>query len=451
MNRRDPRIRQTLDQFQTNVETVNLRVQASLYDFLQYYINPCLQSVSNCLDNTCEPCLGSRRARTRQRHMSRSTRPEHMFDFYNDLWDEEYGEDEEATEQTGLLSGWGAPELDRILAGSGASGSEQPRRHASMNYGSRGPPSAGLGHSRGRSGTIPKGGELNPNEVPASSMFGFLESLPWKIGRRGLRYKPSAANLQENPHRKASQGNSLDDIEGDADENDDDEAPPLKLHHRRGISAVIAGRGEASGSNGGPSRPRPTRHHSDQSQATPPPTRNGHGRKRSSTSVSQATHTSLSSRGDLFPSDDEADAVPLDDEFATALERRTTGSGGRRRSSAAEGENTSGSNSRSGSGVRSAHSKQSLAAMIGESQSRPEPVESADEEALEMEQGHGDAHDLTAEESAEPVREDESEVNDGKQRATSNPPPGMQADGTTAGHHNDGATTDDINEHGAQE
>lgn len=36
------------------------------------------------------------------------------------------------------------------------------------------------------------------------------------------------------------------------------------------------------------------------------------------------TLDSLSSRGDLFPSDEEDDAIPLDDEFAMVLERRTT-------------------------------------------------------------------------------------------------------------------------------
>ena len=51
-----------------------------------------------------------------------------------------------------------------------------------------------------------------------------------------------------------------------------------------------------------------------------------HGRKRSQTNTSGHTADSLSSRGDIFPSEDELDdAVPLDDEFAVALERRTTG------------------------------------------------------------------------------------------------------------------------------
>jgi hypothetical protein len=49
-----------------------------------------------------------------------------------------------------------------------------------------------------------------------------------------------------------------------------------------------------------------------------------HGRKRSGTAGSQSTTNSLSSRGDLIPSDEEADAVPLDDEFAMILARRTT-------------------------------------------------------------------------------------------------------------------------------
>ncbi|SLM34516.1 Zinc finger, C2H2 [Lasallia pustulata] len=47
--------------------------------------------------------------------------------------------------------------------------------------------------------------------------------------------------------------------------------------------------------------------------------------KRSGTATSGSTSNSLSSRGDLFPSEDEDDAVPLDDEFAMVLERRTTG------------------------------------------------------------------------------------------------------------------------------
>jgi hypothetical protein len=51
----------------------------------------------------------------------------------------------------------------------------------------------------------------------------------------------------------------------------------------------------------------------------------GHTRQRSSTTSSGETSDSFRSRGDLFPSDEE-DAVPLPDEFAMVLERRTTNS-----------------------------------------------------------------------------------------------------------------------------
>jgi hypothetical protein len=54
---------------------------------------------------------------------------------------------------------------------------------------------------------------------------------------------------------------------------------------------------------------------------SPSPTR----RNRSATQSSRGTDNSLSSRGDLFPSDEEEDAVPLDDEFALAFGRRGTG------------------------------------------------------------------------------------------------------------------------------
>ncbi len=128
-----------------------------------------------------------------------------------------------------------------------------------MSYGSR-----GVGRRKGG------GGEDDVNMVPKSSMFGFLERLPWKIGGRGFRYKPNVANLQDNVGRRGM------------------EAEPLI-------------------EEGGEQEAR------------------GHTRSRSDTVGSRSTNNSLSSRGDLFPSDDEDDAVPLDDEFAMVLERRTTG------------------------------------------------------------------------------------------------------------------------------
>jgi hypothetical protein len=112
--------------------------------------------------------------------------------------------------------------------------------------------------------------------IPGSSYLGFLERLPFKIGARVLRYKPSAANLQEHPGAKRSF----------------EESQPLLEDNGYGT--------------------------------VDEPPKKGHTRQRSSTQNSRATTNSLSSRGDLILSDEEEDAVPLDDEFAVALSRRIT-------------------------------------------------------------------------------------------------------------------------------
>lgn len=121
---------------------------------------------------------------------------------------------------------------------------------------------------------IPKDGGSDPNIVPKSSMFGFLERLPWKIGGKGFKYRPAAADLQENVGRGRGEGE------------------PLIEESEEGSADAARGR---------------------------------NGRNRSATTASGSTTNSLSSRGDLFPSEDEDDAVPLDDEFAMVLERRNTG------------------------------------------------------------------------------------------------------------------------------
>ena len=196
--------------------------------------------------------------------MGRSTqrgRPELNFDFYDD-WDDEEGEG------AGLLGGWGNDELDRLLAGSGAGeglADQQPGRHRAMSYGSR-------GVLRKKNALPLKDGGVDPTIIPNSSMFGFLERLPWRIGGRGVKYRPSAADLQDNPGRKRRE-------EGE-----------VLIEESEGEETVQK-----------------------------------HRRQRSGTNASESTTNSLSSRGDLFPSEDEDDAVPLDDEFAMALERRTTG------------------------------------------------------------------------------------------------------------------------------
>ena len=235
----DPRIRQTLNQISQNIESANVRTQASLYTFSQNYLNPCLSSITTCLEASCQPCFTAARGdHERRPHHRRPPRgrEDFAFDFYDD-WEQDEAE-------------WGNDELDRLLSGDEG---QQPSKHGGMSYGSR---------------TKDRGDE-DPNIVPQSSIFGFLERLPWKIGGRGTRYRPGVADLQENVGRRGV------------------EAEPLIADE-------------------------------DNGEAT-------NGRSRSGTVGSRETSNSLSSRGDLFPSDDEDDAVPLDDEFAMVLERRATG------------------------------------------------------------------------------------------------------------------------------
>ena len=176
------------------------------------------------------------------------------FDFYDD-WEED-GEGE-----------WGNDELDRLLAGSdGHQG--QPGKQRGMSYGSRGVRRKSIG--------LPKDGSGDPTIVPSSSVFGFLERLPWRIGGRGVRYRPSAADLQENVGKGRGRGEGEALIEESEESGAEDALGNFK-------------------------------------------------RNRRDTAESTTTTNSLSSRGDLFPSEDEDDAVPIGDEFAMVLERRTTG------------------------------------------------------------------------------------------------------------------------------
>ena len=248
MRRTDPRIRQTLNQISQNIESANLSTQASIFNFSQKYLSPCLASLQSCLEASCQPCFTARDEQRRPHRNARRGREGFGFDFY-DNWDEDETE-------------WGNDELDRLLAGS----DELPGKYGGMSYGSRG--------TRRKSFGLPKDGGADPTVVPSSSMFGFLEGLPWKLGSRGVKYRPSAADLQENVGRK------------------------------RGEDEPLVEESEESGVEGGRGR---------------------HGRKRSGTTTSRSTNNSLSSRGDLLPSDDEDDAVPIDDEFAIMLGRRTTG------------------------------------------------------------------------------------------------------------------------------
>ncbi|KAI0118566.1 hypothetical protein F4776DRAFT_259587 [Hypoxylon sp. NC0597] len=260
----DPRLRQRWNQISHTTETVTENAAAGIWSFGHTYVTPCLSSISSAFDSCTSVCLGdreerARRARERQRARGRA---EYSFDFYDD-WDEELGGVDDGG---ALLGGWRSEDWDRLLAGTGkrkAGGDvqEQPRRKRGMSYGTRG--------LRKRAST-----EEDPTIIPSTAPLGFLGRLPFKIGGP-LRYKPSAANLQEHP------GASRQVL--------DTEREPLLGHDE------------------GPS-------HLDES-----PTQ---VRKRSATVGSGDTSDSYRSRGDLFPSDEEGeeDAIPLDDEFTIALD-----------------------------------------------------------------------------------------------------------------------------------
>ncbi|KAL4979716.1 hypothetical protein BDW66DRAFT_95382 [Aspergillus desertorum] len=256
MRPRDPRVRQTINQISHNIESANETAQEGIYTFAHNYIVPCFTSIGNCVYSCTAPCIPRR-----EDHLRRRRRRYADFDFYDD-WDNDDVED--------TILGWGADELDRLLAGSGLArgSSEQPRRQRKMSYGAR-------RASRRKSGLLIPDQRDDPTVIPSSSFLGFLERFPWRLGARGLKYRPSAADLQEHPA-------GLRHVH---------EENPLTAAEEAGIDT----------------------------------TNRGNGRDRSSTQSSRETANSLSSRGDLLPSDDEEDAIPLDDEFAMALTRRGTG------------------------------------------------------------------------------------------------------------------------------
>jgi len=258
--RSDPRFRRTLNEISQTIESANESAQANVYSFSHNYVSPCLDSLTGCLNACTAPCFPGRDQRRRSRARSRG-RAELSFDFYDD-WEDDAGDD-------GLL-GWSNDEYDGLLAGQRAYGTTaaQPGRQRAMSYGAR----------RGNRRKSQVRDEDDPTIIPASSYWGFLGKLTGKIGGgKNLRYKPSAADLQDHPGaaRHVAEGEPL------LEEQEDD----------------------------GP-RVSPRK------------------RARSDTQGSGNTTDSLSSRGDIFPSEDELDdAIPLDDEFAMVLERRTTNSG----------------------------------------------------------------------------------------------------------------------------
>ncbi|RMZ80650.1 hypothetical protein DV738_g2635, partial [Chaetothyriales sp. CBS 135597] len=260
----NPELRQTLNTISHNFESANQVAQENIYTFTQAYIDPCLGGFKSCLDECTGPCShrGDKYRRRRARERSHG-RAENFFDFYDD-WD--------ADEANPASMAWADDELDGLLAGRGLQSAKQPGRQRGMSYGTRARPK-GQGKSTDQA--------ADPTIIPGSSYLGFLESLPWRIGQRVLRYRPSAANLQENPGgvRKADVNTPL--------------LPPEDDEYDAGARQSKAQR-----------------------------------RERSETLSSGSTNNSLSSRGDLILSDEEEDAREIDDEFAITLGRRTTSNSG---------------------------------------------------------------------------------------------------------------------------
>jgi hypothetical protein len=322
----DPRLRQTWNNISHNAETATETAAVGIWTLTHEYINPCLSSISSSINECISQCFpdDERARRLRERGRTRG-RAEYSFDFYDD-WDEE----EEG--RSGGLLGWGNDELDRLLAGSGSHShgavDEQPSgRRRGMSYGTR------KGGPR-RNKTID--GLPDPTIIPSTNTLGFLHRLPFKIGGT-LRYKPSAADLQEHPgaNRAEAEGEESEPLIDDDNEEEHEEAEGGDIDM-------------------------------------------GRTRARSSTTGSGDTSDSFRSRGDLFPSDGEDDAVPISDEFAVVLERRmTVGSGmddrgsGKTRNS--KGKRPSGSRGMSRTVSRttqsSSQSRQSLGAKRGSSTS----------------------------------------------------------------------------------
>lgn len=301
--RDDPRLRRTLNQFTSGIETANEQAQVGLYEFGQRYINPCLGSIGACFQSCVEPCFPGQDEQRRRRQRGRSRgRVELNFDFYDD-WDDDQDD----------LVGWGNDELEQLL---GNPDNVPPGRERAMSYGTRND------RSRGRKSiSIPHEGTQDPTVIPKSNILGFLDRFSW-MSHKGLKYKPSAADLQEHPGRRKRHAGQ--------------DEPLLEEEEDVGYQS-----------------------------------RRHHGRNRRGTGNSGHTTDSMSSRGDIFPSEDELeDAQPLDDdEFAFVLERRGTGIS----------DEASGARSKSRS-KRSSRSKASLRTVSSKSvrssvQSLPTPEE----------------------------------------------------------------------------
>ncbi|KAK7995953.1 hypothetical protein PG991_015420 [Apiospora marii] len=263
----DPRLRQRWNQISQTTETVTENAAAGIWTFGHTYVNPCLGSLCSVFDGCTNRCLGDPEERARRRRERERARgnAEYSFDFYDD-WDDDLARGDAGQNNSGggggggIFKGWHHEDWDRLLAGTGTSKKgagevhEQPQRGTKgMSYGTR--------EARRKSSTAE-----DPTIIPSTAPIGFLGRLPFKLGGP-LRYKPSAANLQEHPGRHGLEGEHEPLLGGPNDDHD---------HHEAHF--MDAERDDGSGD----------------------------------------TSDSYRSRGDLFPSDGEGeeDAIPLDDEFA---------------------------------------------------------------------------------------------------------------------------------------
>jgi hypothetical protein len=261
----DPRLRQRWNQIAHDAEAVTENAAAGIWSFQHHYINPCLGSIQGAIEQCTTVCLGDPEERIRRQRERARERTEYSFNFYDD-WDRE-------EEGGGLLGNWGGEDWDRLLAGSGSQKRtetvEQPRRKRGMSYGTR--------------GARRKNSVQDPTIIPSTQPIGFLSKLPWKVGGT-LRYKPSAADLQEHPGARKHEYTETQPLLGAEDDSDHEEL----LHASR-------------------------------------------SRKRSGTTGSGGTSDSYRSRGDLFPSDGEGeeDAIALDDDVTYDMIRKDDRSSGR--------------------------------------------------------------------------------------------------------------------------
>lgn len=295
----NPELRATLNSISRNLESANETAQENIYTFSHNYIDPCLASLRLAFEGCTQCCFPEWDERWDRRR--RRQREDVSFGFYDD-W-----EDESEDELGALLTNGG-----RSASGQTGSKGGYSQGQRRMDYGTRG---------LKRSAYTRHDEDGDPTVIPSSSYLGFLERLPWRLGAKGLRYKPSAADLQEN-------------LGGEWRSGQLQEEEPL-----------IEDTSEESGE--------------DQQQKA---WTRAHTRQRSGTANSRSTTNSLSSRGDLIPSDEEleSDAVPLDDEFAMGLERRTTGTTSDDHSSGRTGEDKKSTQSRTSTRTVSSKSLKSL-------------------------------------------------------------------------------------------